>query len=233
MFKVIKLKPMLIFVLMVLIGVLASVGITKINANSQVDKLNYTIVLDAGHGGIDGGCVGAITGITEAEINLDVTFKLKEMLENFGFNVVLTRQTSDGLYSLTAKNKKLDDMQKRKEIIEKANPNMLISIHMNSYVNSYEHGAQTFYQKGSETSQKLAETIQGELLKNLHEAREFSNHTDLYILQCTTSPSVVVEGGFLSNSTDEELLSTAEYQNKMAYSIFCGILKYFEVVSSR
>lgn len=233
MFKVIKLKPIIVFVALVLIGMFACVGISHVSANANVEKLNYTIVLDAGHGGIDGGCVGVASGITEAEINLDVTFKLKSMLENFGFNVVLTRQNSEGLYGLTSKNKKLDDMQKRKQIIEKANPNMVVSVHMNSYVDSSQHGAQTFYQVGSEQGEILASTIQTELIKNMQQAREFANHTDLYILQCTTAPSVVVEGGFLSNATDEQLLITSEYQNKMAYSIFCGILKYFEVVSSR
>ena len=154
------------------------------------------------------------------------------MLENFGFNVVLTRSSSAGLYSLGAKNKKQSDMEKRKEIIKKANPNMVVSVHMNSYVDSSQHGAQTFYKAGSEQGKVLAETIQLELVKNLVEAREFANHTDLYILDCVSAPSVVVEGGFLSNQSEENLLITSDYQKKLAYSIFCGILKFFEVVNS-
>lgn len=231
MFKVVKLKPVLFALLILMVGVFGCVALTKATQASAANKLNYTIVLDAGHGGVDGGCVGA-TGISEAEINLAVTFKLKSMLENFGFNVVLTRSSSGGLYSLSAKNKKQSDMEKRKEIIKKANPNMVVSVHMNSYVDSSQHGAQTFYKAESEQSQVLAETIQLELVKNLVEAREFANHTDLYILDCVSAPSVVVEGGFLSNSAEESLLITPDYQNKLAYSIFCGVLKYFEVVNT-
>ena len=229
MFKVVKLKSVLFAVLIILAGVFGCFGLSKVSATTN--KLNYTIVLDAGHGGQDGGCVGA-TGISEAEINLEVTFKLKSMLENFGFNVVLTRNSNAGLYSLTAKNKKLSDMEKRKEIIKSANPNMVVSVHMNSYVDSSQHGAQTFYKVGSKQGKVLANTIQTELIKNLVEAREFANHTDLYILDCVSAPSVVVEGGFLSNANEESLLINPDYQGKLAYSIFCGILKYFEVVST-
>ncbi len=232
MFKIIKLKTVLFALLIIMLGVFGCVGITKVSASFSSQKLNYTIVLDAGHGGQDGGCVGA-SGVSEAEINLAVTLKLKSMLENFGFNVVLTRNSNAGLYSLSAKNKKLSDMEKRKEIIIKANPNMVVSVHMNSYVNSTEHGAQTFYGVCSENGKVLAETIQHELIKNLVEARDFANQTSLYILECVKAPSVVVEGGFLSNPTEEQLLINPEYQGKIAYSIFCGILKYFEVVSTK
>ena len=160
--------------------------------------------------------------------NLKVTKKLEKLLNTFGFNVVLTRTNADGLYSQLATNKKQDDMKKRKEIIQKSKPNMVVSIHMNSFPNKHERGAQVFYQVGEETSKQLAQTIQNEMIKNLVEAREFCNHSDLYILQCTQNPSVVVEGGFLSNPEEEALLITDEYQEKLAYSVFCGILKFFE-----
>ena len=232
MIKVVKLKPVITFALVVLCGIVACLGTYKIAKVNSQTKLNYTIVLDAGHGGIDGGCVGSTTGISEAEINLSVTKKLESLLTGFGFRVVLTRTNSNGLYSITSTNKKQDDLQKRKQIIVNANPNLLVSIHMNSYVNSSEHGAQTFYQTGSENSKHLATTIQAELVKNLTDARANCNQSDLYILKCVSAPSVVVEGGFLSNPTDESLLVTSEYQQQMAYSIFCGILKYFEIVST-
>lgn len=140
----------------------------------------------------------------------------------------MTRSNANGLYSQFAKNKKLDDMEKRSQIIKKSNADMVVSIHMNSFGDSSQHGAQTFYQVGSTKSETLATCIQEELSKNLVEAREFANHTDLYILKCTKAPSVVVEGGFLTNHTDETLLVTEEYQTKLAYSIFCGIIKFYE-----
>ena len=229
-FLVIK-KQTIKNILIVLLTFVLAFSILTISKNvfaTTTEKINYTIVLDAGHGGIDGGSEGVSTGVKESELNLKVTKKLEKLLNAFGFNVVLTRTNADGLYSQFATNKKQDDMKKRKEIIQKSKPNMVVSIHMNSFPNKHERGAQVFYQVGEETSKQLAQTIQNEMIKNLVEAREFCNHSDLYILQCTQNPSVVVEGGFLSNPEEEALLITDEYQEKLAYSVFCGILKFFE-----
>lgn len=229
-FLVIK-KQTIKNILIVLLTFVLAFSILTISKNvfaTTTEKINYTIVLDAGHGGIDGGSEGVVSGVKESELNLKVAKKLEKLLNTFGFNVVLTRTNADGLYSQLATNKKQDDMKKRKEIIQKSKPNMVVSIHMNSFPNKYERGAQVFYQVGEETSKQLAQTIQNEMIKNLVEAREFCNHSDLYILQCTKNPSVVVEGGFLSNPEEEALLITDEYQEKLAYSVFCGILKFFE-----
>lgn len=229
-FLVIK-KQTIKNILIVLLTFVLAFSILTISKNvfaTTTEKINYTIVLDAGHGGIDGGSEGVVSGVKESELNLKVTKKLEKLLNTFGFNVVLTRTNADGLYSQLATNKKQDDMKKRKEIIQKSKPNMVVSIHMNSFPNKHERGAQVFYQVGEETSKQLAQTIQNEMIKNLVEAREFCNHSDLYILQCTKNPSVVVEGGFLSNPEEEALLITDEYQAKLAYSVFCGILKFFE-----
>lgn len=229
-FLVIK-KQTIKNILIVLLTFVLAFSILTISKNvfaTTTEKINYTIVLDAGHGGIDGGSEGVVSGVKESELNLKVTKKLEKLLNTFGFNVVLTRTNADGLYSQFATNKKQDDMKKRKEIIQKSKPNMVVSIHMNSFPNKHERGAQVFYQVGEETSKQLAQTIQNEMIKNLVEAREFCNHSDLYILQCTKNPSVVVEGGFLSNPEEEALLITDEYQAKLAYSVFCGILKFFE-----
>lgn len=229
-FLVIK-KQTIKNILIVLLTFVLAFSILTISKNvfaTTTEKINYTIVLDAGHGGIDGGSEGVVSGVKESELNLKVTKKLEKLLNAFGFNVVLTRTNADGLYSQFATNKKQDDMKKRKEIIQKSKPNMVVSIHMNSFPNKNERGAQVFYQVGEETSKQLAQTIQNEMIKNLVEAREFCNHSDLYILQCTKNPSVVVEGGFLSNPEEEALLITDEYQAKLAYSVFCGILKFFE-----
>lgn len=229
-FLVIK-KQTIKNILIVLLTFVLALSILTISKNvfaTTTEKINYTIVLDAGHGGIDGGSEGVSTGVKESELNLKVTKKLEKLLNTFGFNVVLTRTNADGLYSQLATNKKQDDMKKRKAIIQNAKANMVVSIHMNSFPNKHERGAQVFYQVGEETSKELAQTIQNEMIKNLVEAREFCNHSDLYILQCTQNPSVVVEGGFLSNPEEEKLLITDEYQEKLAYSVFCGILKFFE-----
>lgn len=224
-----KLKPIICFLCVIALGFAGSYFfVNSLNSVNGDSVLNYTIVLDAGHGGIDGGTVGVNTKITEAEINLSVTKKLETWLTGFGFKVVLTRHDSGGLYSFNAANKKQDDMKKRKTIIQNAKPNMVVSIHMNSYVNAYEHGAQAFYLVGDDNSKMLADNIQSEMKTKLVEARNNSNHADLYILKCADVPSVIVEGGFLSNPEEEALLITPDYQSKIAYSIFCGIVRFYE-----
>ncbi len=226
-----KLKPIICFICIVTLGFAGSYFlVNSLNSVESDSVLNYTIVLDAGHGGIDGGSVGA-KKVTEAEINLSVTKKLETLLSGFGFNVVLTRHDSGGLYSFNASNKKQDDMKKRKAIIQNANANMVVSIHMNSYINAYEKGAQTFYLVGDDQSKLLADAIQNEMQSKLVDARKNSNHADLYILKCASVPSVVVEGGFLSNPQEEELLVSSDYQSKIAYSVFCGIVKFYEQMS--
>ncbi len=229
MFLTIKPKAIIAVLIIFIVGLLASFCLystVKANASS---KLNYTIVLDAGHGGIDGGCVGTTTKVTEAELNLKVVKKLESLLNAFGFKVVLTRSNNNGLYSQFSNNKKIDDMETRKKIIVKSKPDMVVSVHMNSFSDPSQHGAQTFFQVGSTKGESLGTCIQNELTKNLVEARGFANHADLFILKCVEVPSVVVEGGFLTNQTDEQLLVTDEYQTKLAYSIFCGIVKFYEL----
>ena len=228
-FKFLTIKKVYIIAVLLVVALSITLGITVKVCASSSPVSQYTIVVDAGHGGIDGGCVGSVTGVTESELNLKVAKKLEHTLTNFGFKVVMTRVSEDGLYSQLAKNKKLDDMKKRKSIIEKSNADMVVSIHMNSFPNGHEHGAQTFYQTGSQSGQQLAQLIQDQLVENLYLARANANHSDLYILKCTNNPSVVVEGGFLTNEKDEELLITQEYQSKLAYAISCGIVKYFRM----
>ena len=230
--RFITIKNIYIIAALVLILLSITMGITITVVAKEKPIPKYTIVIDAGHGGIDGGCEGTVTKVTESELNLKVAKKLNRVLSSFGFNVVMTREGEDGLYSQLAKNKKQDDMKKRRTIIEKTKPDMVISIHMNSFPNGYEHGAQTFYQVGDENSKSLADCIQTQLKKDLYQARDFANHTDLYILQCSNCPSVVVEGGFLTNAKDEELLCTIDYQNKLAYAISCGVVKYFKLLDS-
>ncbi len=228
-FKFLTIKKVYIIAVLLVVALSITLGITVKVCASSSPVSQYTIVVDAGHGGIDGGCVGSVTGVTESELNLKVAKKLEHTLTNFGFKVVMTRVSEDGLYSQLAKNKKLDDMKKRKSIIEKSNADMVVSIHMNSFPNGHEHGAQTFYQTGSKSGQQLAQLIQDQLVEKLYLARANANHSDLYILKCTNNPSVVVEGGFLTNEKDENLLITQEYQSKFAYAISCGIVKYFRM----
>ena len=118
------------------------------------------IVLDAGHGGIDGGVTGKETKVKESDLNLAITYQVKSELEALGFEVVLTRKTEAGLYGTAAKGFKKRDMQKRREIIEEADPAMVISLHQNFYPTRNTRGAQVFYSQKSVTGQRLAVLMQ-------------------------------------------------------------------------
>lgn len=193
--------------------------------SSTSPKSMYTVVIDAGHGGIDGGCEGRTTGVTEASLNLDYAKCLQQMMTDFGFKVVMTRTTESGLYNPLAQNKKKDDMKKRRSIIENANADFVISIHMNAYTSSAT-GAQVYYGKDDEPSKDLASNIQGYFIKNLQNARKEIKVGDYYMLNEINAPSVLVECGFLSNPKEEALLVTEDYKNEVCYSILLGVLEY-------
>ncbi len=192
---------------------------------SAVPKLGKTVVIDAGHGGIDGGVVGVTTGVKEAEINLAIAKSLRHFFERNGYDVVMTRENSNGLYDGNAKSKKLSDMQARREIIEKARPELVISVHQNYYPLSSVKGAQVFYHDGSEAGKELAERLQGSLNGALA-CERVAKTGDYYIVNCTEYTSVIAECGFLSNPDEEALLVSAEYQEKVAYTIFSAAHAY-------
>lgn len=202
------------------------------SAYSENDNEMITVVLDAGHGGIDGGVFGRTTGVAERELNLEVTKKLEKLLIAGGFNVVLTRSTDAGLYGVATKARKKKDMQKRKEIIENSKPDLVVSIHMNYYPVSSRRGGQVFYNKESENGKRLAECIQKGFNEISEYPKDYSILTgDYYILSCTEYPSVICECGFLSNAEDEKLLISEEFQEKISYSIFQGIVNYLSLSS--
>ena len=202
-------------------GVLSTKPIGEASANK------IKIVLDAGHGGIDGGVSGVKTGVKESELNLKVVKKLQTYLMSAGITVVLTRSTDAGLYGVATSSLKKKDMQKRKEIIINSKPDMVLSIHMNKYSVSTRRGAQVFYKSGDDNGKMLANAIQENFNQMSQASRTCSVLSgDYYILNCTQYPSVIAECGFLSNPEDEALLITEEYQDNIAYAIFKGVVSY-------
>ena len=181
------------------------------------------IVIDAGHGGFDPGAVSD-SGTREDEINLKIANKLRRHLKDQGAKVVMTRKTDGAL----GKNKR-EDMKKRVEIIKNSNADIVISIHLNKFHQSKYYGARTFYMAGSQEGQKLAQCIQTKLIDILDRGntRQIKAVSDLLILKAGQAPSVVVECGFLSNPQEERLLKTDEYQEQVAWAIYCGIMDYF------
>lgn len=226
MFLTIKPKGFLTFILIFAISLGLTFGLYKTTKANSTPTFNYTIVLDAGHGGRDAGCSGINTDVKESDLNLAICKKLQKYLCDFGFNVIMTRETQDGLYSENVSNYKKDDMLKRKKIINNSNADMLISIHLNSYPTISECGAQAFFEESNETSKLLSDSIQTQLINGLPNARKSPNKGNYYILQTKNIPCSLVECGFLSNPEEEALLITEKYQQQIAYSIFCGVIDY-------
>lgn len=188
------------------------------------------IVIDPGHGGVDGGAVSK-NGVKESDINLSIALKLKELAQADGWKVVMTRETDEGLYSKhgSIRNKKAEDLMNRKKLIRKTRPDVAVSIHLNSFPDPSCMGAQTFYPPESSESKALAETIQEKLIQGLDcpKKRTALAKRDVAILKDCIVPVVLVECGFLSNEREEKLLQQDEYQSKIAQSIYFGIMKYF------
>lgn len=186
-----------------------------------------TVVIDAGHGGDDPGKIG-INGALEKDINLRIVQRLQQYLEADGIRVVLTRETEDGLYDANASNKKVQDMKRRIEKIEQTDPILTVSIHQNSYPEEYVHGAQVFYYNGSGGGEQLAELIQKQLILDLdpENHRQIKANDSYYLLKKTRGTIVIVECGFLSNTTEAEKLCDENYQDRVAWSIHKGILQY-------
>lgn len=226
MFFTIKPKVIMSFLLIITLSMGFTFLLYKSATANAKTKFNYTIVIDAGHGGRDAGCIGSTTGAKESDLSLSISKKLQKYLYDFGFNVIMTRENYDGLYSENVPNFKKDDLSKREKIISNSKANMLLSIHLNSFTDDSQYGAQAFYEPSNSQSVSLSKSIQTQLLNNLPNARKSSNSGDYYILKNKVIPCSLIECGFLSNPTEEKLLISDSYQQKIAYAIFCGVIDY-------
>ena len=187
----------------------------------------FTVVIDAGHGGIDGGVSGITTGVKESELNLDIARKLKTKFDKSGAKTVMTRKTEAGLYGIYSKGFKRRDMQKRKQITLNAKADVFVSIHLNYYSSPSRRGAQVFYKIDEEKSKSLADIVQAELNGGKEYERDYTALAgDYYVLNEADCAAILCECGFLSNAEDEKLLLTDEYRAEIAEKIFNGIEKY-------
>lgn len=171
-------------------------------------------------------------GTTEAETNLKIVLKLQNLLEQSGCNVILTRSDENAIYDLdskTLKQKKISDIRNRVKIGNESQADIFVSIHLNKIPQPQYDGWQTFYNKESVEGAKLAKSIQ----ENLNEAIQRENNRvaktieNIYIIKHVEIPTTIVECGFLSNQEEEKLLLQDEYQDKLAWGIYCGIINYF------
>lgn len=192
---------------------------------------NHTIILDAGHGNPDGGAESS-SGVTEQEINLEIVLKLQKLIEQSGSTVILTRSDENGIYDAdkeTIKEKKISDMKNRVEIAASSQAEIFVSIHLNKIQQEQYFGHQVFYQRNNENSKELAEFIQDNLNFSVQKEskRNILPLSGKYIMENVKIPTVTVECGFLSNTREAELLQTEDYQNKIAWGIYTGIMDYF------
>ena len=226
-------------VFVVISTIITTISILKVRevseeAISYMPITNRTIVLDAGHGGIDSGTSSDDKTIFEKDINLAITLKLKELIESSGGLVILTRDDDSSLYeesgNKTTRQKYNENLKNRKKIADKSNADMFISIHLNYFTQSKYYGAQTFYPESNKDGKALASCIQDEFKRVVDNSnnRVIKSRNDLYLLKDCKIPSALIECGFLSNEKEAKLLNDEEYQEKIAWAIYSGIQKYFD-----
>lgn len=217
--------------------IITSLLILKVR-NASADVMEYMpvankiIVLDAGHGGIDPGAMNKDNTILEKDVNLEITKKLRDLLESSGATVIMTREKDVSLYqedgNKTIRQKYNENLKNRKKIIDESNADIFVSIHLNAFEQSKYSGAQTFYPKGKDDGKELAQFIQDELKRVVDKEnnRKIKPRDDIYLLKNTNMPSVLIECGFLSNEKESQLLADSKYQDKIAWAIYVGIQKY-------
>ncbi len=180
------------------------------------------VVIDAGHGGEDGGAVGICTGTPEAGINLAYATALRDELISRGYEVVLTREDESAL----APQKKAD-LAKRREIINGSSADIAVSIHMNKFSDRSVSGPMAFYMNGSAEGEALAVCVIDAVCDAVGRPRRIANPGDYFIIRECSCPAVIVECGFLSNASDEALIMTDDYKEKVVRGIADGIDAYF------
>ena len=189
-----------------------------------------TVVVDAGHGGTDGGVLSPNLQVKESDLNWAVASELKALLEKSGVTVIMTRNEKEGIvvdgvnYSEQGKKQ---EMAMRKKIIKDSNADLFVSVHMNRFEKAEYKGAQTFYYPGSTEGEKLAAIIQNELINGLDKSNTRKPRAeDFYVLYAGNMPSTLVECGFVSNPEEEKLLADPDYQKKVAWCIYSGLMNY-------
>lgn len=198
---------------------------------SSMPITQKTVIVDAGHGGDDGGAIG-IDGTVEKDINLDIALKLEKILKFYGFNVIMTRTQDvmtcdDGLDSL--RKRKISDIHNRFELMRKNPDAIFISVHQNKFEDSSQHGTQVFYSGNDERSKELAEAIQTSVTLTLQRKNDRvvkKSGSGIYLLYHAKIPAVLVECGFISNSDEVKKLKDESYRMKLAILIADGLLKY-------
>ncbi len=221
--------------LLTVICIIAAFGYLKtefIGVNTLPDT-TPTVIIDAGHGGFDGGAT-ASDGTVEKDINLQIALKTAQLLRFNGFDVIMTRSEDTGTEddeSVAIAKRKKSDLTNRLQIM-KDNPDaVFVSIHLNKFTTSAANGAQVFYTKNRKEALCLAQSLQKSIKtllqpQNDRVVKQGTNST--FLLKNAVVPTVIVECGFLSNKAELEKLKSEDYQSQMAFAVVCGITDYFK-----
>ena len=188
------------------------------------------IILDPGHGGIDGGAVSK-GGLLEKDLTLNISLKLRDYLQEAGALVFMTREEDKDLANAGTKrvrHRKAEDLKRRVELINTTGGDLFISVHLNAIPSPRWRGAQTFYYMPNKNNEVIAKFIQDELRYNLENTERLAKPIDnIFLLKHAEIPGALVEVGFLSNADEAALLETEKYQQKVAASIYQGLMRYF------
>lgn len=226
--RFVKILP---FVFLICISLLMFTKKTRIIHTSANPSEQLCFIIDAGHGGFDGGAV-ANDGTAEKDINLSIALYLGEFLETSGYNVVYTRTEDVGTEddeTDTIRNRKKSDLYNRLALTEKYPDAIFISIHLNKFTQGNVSGAQVFYSADFDAAKKLSDEVQ----KSIKEILQPNNNRVIkkgndstFLLKNAVIPSIIVECGFLSNNEELLLLKNIDYQKKTAFAVYCGIMNY-------
>lgn len=213
-----------------LIAAFSYVKSEVIPTNTTTD-ITKTIIIDAGHGGFDGGA-SAADGTVEKDINLQIALKTAYILRLNGFEVIMTRDsdtgTEDDESEAIAKRKK-SDLSNRLQMMKDYPDAIYVSIHLNKFTTSAANGAQVFYTKNYKEARDLAQSVQQSIVTLIQpeNTRVVKQGTDsTYLLKNAAVPTIIVECGFLSNKSELEKLKNDDYQSQMALAIVGGIMDY-------
>ena len=231
--KLKKLLPAAAIMLCITVFVMLMIKSTDrltLNTSAEAQEKKPNLIIDAGHGGEDGGAV--VGDVLEKDINLDISNDTADLLKLFGFDVSMTRSSDNALTNegKDVKLRKYNDMKMRLDMYNSSADNVIISIHQNKFSSASSHGAQVFYSPNNENSLRLAESMRNSVVSmiqpdNERECKKAGK--EIYLLKNTDNPAVIVECGFISNQNERKLLLEKSYQKKMALAVTTGFLDYY------
>lgn len=213
-----------------LVGACSANQAISTSAEDQVKQGRSCVIIDAGHGGVDGGATSC-TGVLESGINLQIALRLEALVHLLGYNTRMIRSTDISVYTegTSIAQKKVSDLKERVRMINKTENGILISIHQNQFSDSRYSGAQVFY-SDTPDSQALAKQLQTSFVNTLNPGsrRLAKKSSGIYLMEHIRCTGVLIECGFLSNPQEEALLRDAAYQKKLCGVIAANLCVYLD-----